>query len=115
MAKRLGYSVVGLPHYTIWHLYEPSVDDLRHMEEMEEERVALEKEKKQAEKQAEKQERADAMFENPKAEWEKDGAAIHDSMANEQQSPGSGEGSKHRDEAVRQKEDVAASGGEGKH
>lgn len=32
MAKRMGYSVVGLPHYTIWHLYEPSVDDIRHME-----------------------------------------------------------------------------------
>lgn len=26
------YSVVGLPHYVIWHLYEPSVDDIRHME-----------------------------------------------------------------------------------
>jgi mannan polymerase II complex ANP1 subunit len=26
------FSVVGLPHYTIWHLYEPSVDDIRHME-----------------------------------------------------------------------------------
>lgn len=25
-------SVVGLPHYTIWHLYEPSVDDIKHME-----------------------------------------------------------------------------------
>lgn len=32
MAKRMGFSVVGLPHYTIWHLYEPSVDDIRHME-----------------------------------------------------------------------------------
>lgn len=32
MAKRMGYSVVGLPHYTIWHLYEPSLDDIRHME-----------------------------------------------------------------------------------
>ena len=32
MAKRMQYSVVGLPHYTIWHLYEPSVDDVRHME-----------------------------------------------------------------------------------
>lgn len=32
MAKRMKYSVVGLPHYTIWHLYEPSVDDIRHME-----------------------------------------------------------------------------------
>ena len=32
MAKRMDFSVVGLPHYTIWHLYEPSVDDIRHME-----------------------------------------------------------------------------------
>lgn len=32
MAKRMQFSVVGLPHYTIWHLYEPSVDDIRHME-----------------------------------------------------------------------------------
>ena len=32
MSKRMGFSVVGLPHYTIWHLYEPSVDDIRHME-----------------------------------------------------------------------------------
>ena len=32
MAKRMQFSVVGLPHYTIWHLYEPSVDDIHHME-----------------------------------------------------------------------------------
>jgi mannan polymerase II complex ANP1 subunit len=32
MARRMGMSVVGLPHYTIWHLYEPSVDDIKHME-----------------------------------------------------------------------------------
>lgn len=32
MAKRMQFTVVGLPHYTIWHLYEPSVDDIRHME-----------------------------------------------------------------------------------
>lgn len=32
MAKRMRFSVVGLPHYTIWHLYEPSVDDIKHME-----------------------------------------------------------------------------------
>ena len=31
MAKRMKYSVVGLPHYTIWHLYEPSAEDLQHM------------------------------------------------------------------------------------
>lgn len=41
------FSVVGLPHYTIWHLYEPSVDDLRHMEEMETERLAREREEKE--------------------------------------------------------------------
>jgi mannan polymerase II complex ANP1 subunit len=38
MAKKMGYSVIGLPHYTIWHLYEPSIDDLRHTQELEEAR-----------------------------------------------------------------------------
>ncbi|KAK4863014.1 hypothetical protein LT330_010119 [Penicillium expansum] len=47
MAKRMKFSVIGLPHYTIWHLYEPSVDDLRHMEEMEVERLAREKEEQE--------------------------------------------------------------------
>lgn len=47
MAKRMKFSVIGLPHYTIWHLYEPSVDDLRHMEEMEQERLAQEQEEKE--------------------------------------------------------------------
>lgn len=32
MARKMEFSVVGLPHYTIWHLYEPSVDDVKHME-----------------------------------------------------------------------------------
>lgn len=32
MAKRMQYVVVGLPHYTIWHLYEPSIDDIKQME-----------------------------------------------------------------------------------
>lgn len=49
MAKRMKFSVIGLPHYTIWHLYEPSVDDLRHMEEMEVERLVREKEEERAE------------------------------------------------------------------
>ena len=43
------FSVVGLPHYVIWHLYEPSVDDLRHMEEMELERQAHEREERERE------------------------------------------------------------------
>lgn len=51
MAKRMNFSVIGLPHYTIWHLYEPSVDDLRHMEEMELERQALEREEAERAKQ----------------------------------------------------------------
>lgn len=45
------FSVVGLPHYVIWHLYEPSVDDLRHMEEMELERQAREQEEREREQQ----------------------------------------------------------------
>ncbi len=32
MARRMDFSVIGLPHYTIWHAYEPSVDDIQHME-----------------------------------------------------------------------------------
>lgn len=34
MSKRMGYTVYGLPHYVIWHIYEPSSDDLKHMEWM---------------------------------------------------------------------------------
>lgn len=29
MARKMGYRVGGLPHYTIWHIYEPSDDDLK--------------------------------------------------------------------------------------
>src|ERR1700761_8309514 len=46
MAKRMQFSVVGLPHYTIWHLYEPSYEDIRHMEELEQERAAQEEAEK---------------------------------------------------------------------
>ncbi|KAB8233813.1 Anp1-domain-containing protein [Aspergillus alliaceus] len=80
MAKRMGFSVVGLPHYTIWHLYEPSVDDLRHMEEMEQERKAREKEERE---QAERSERVNAMFRDTKTESEIDNAFIHDDMETE--------------------------------
>ncbi|KAK9362624.1 Anp1-domain-containing protein [Lipomyces starkeyi] len=48
MCKRMGFSVVGLPHYVIWHMYEPSVDDLRHMAAMEQERLRKEKEAQEA-------------------------------------------------------------------
>ncbi|MCJ1314233.1 Mannan polymerase II complex anp1 subunit [Agyrium rufum] len=69
MAKRMKFSVVGLPHYTVWHLYEPSVDDIRHMKEMENERKAREKEE---------QERQDRLkkikdeFHEPQSQWEED-------------------------------------------
>ncbi|CUM66946.1 uncharacterized protein PRCAT00004632001 [Priceomyces carsonii] len=35
MAKLMGYRVGGLPHYTIWHIYEPSEDDLIEIAKME--------------------------------------------------------------------------------
>ncbi|KAJ6036665.1 hypothetical protein N7540_000944 [Penicillium herquei] len=47
MARRMKFSVVGLPHYVIWHKYEPSVDDLRHMAEMEMERQTREREEQE--------------------------------------------------------------------
>ncbi|KAL2819099.1 Anp1-domain-containing protein [Aspergillus granulosus] len=81
MAKRMGFSVVGLPHYTIWHLYEPSVDDLRHMEEMEEERKAIEEEEHA---QAERAARTEAYFEDPRIESEIDNAFVRDSIDEEQ-------------------------------
>lgn len=35
MAKKMGFTVGGLPHYTIWHIYEPSEDDLREIAKLE--------------------------------------------------------------------------------
>lgn len=34
LCKTMGFQVVGLPHYVIWHIYEPSTADLKHMEWM---------------------------------------------------------------------------------
>lgn len=74
MAKRMHLSVVGLPHYTIWHLYEPSADDIRHMDEMEAERVAREQEEAL---QRERTEKIEEEFEvAAKAQWESDKEAI---------------------------------------
>ncbi|KAL9584356.1 MAG: hypothetical protein Q9212_002171 [Teloschistes hypoglaucus] len=69
MAKRMGFTVVGLPHYTVWHLYEPSVDDIRHMEEMENERKAREREEKERTERAKK---IKEEFNDPNSQWEKD-------------------------------------------
>ena len=63
------FSVVGLPHYTVWHLYEPSVDDIRHMEEMEQERQARENEEKE---RAERMKKIKEEFNDPNSQWEKD-------------------------------------------
>ncbi|CAA9964745.1 Mannan polymerase II complex ANP1 protein [Pyrenophora teres f. maculata] len=75
MAKRMKFSVVGLPHYTIWHLYEPSVDDIRHMKEMEEDRK-----KKEAEEEAKKakESKIKETFDEKKGDWEKEKAAVQD-------------------------------------
>lgn len=35
VAKAMGFRVGGLPHYTIWHIFEPSEDDLKHIAKME--------------------------------------------------------------------------------
>ncbi|EMG49118.1 Putative uncharacterized protein VAN1 [Candida maltosa Xu316] len=35
MAKKMGFRVGGLPHYTIWHIYEPSEDDLKEIARLE--------------------------------------------------------------------------------
>lgn len=74
------FSVVGLPHYTIWHLYEPSVDDIRHMEEMEKER------KEKAAKEKEEKDRMDkikSQFDSPEEQWQKDKAIIKDEAKKE--------------------------------
>jgi mannan polymerase II complex ANP1 subunit len=76
------FSVVGLPHYTIWHLYEPSIDDIRHMEEMEQERQAREAEEKE---KAERAKLIKEQFKDPKAEWESDGAAMKEILRKEEQ------------------------------
>ncbi|EGS21536.1 mannan polymerase II complex ANP1 subunit-like protein [Thermochaetoides thermophila DSM 1495] len=69
MAKKMKFSVVGLPHYTIWHLYEPSVEDLKHMEQMERERLAREKEEKE---KAEKAQKLKESFGDATSQWEED-------------------------------------------
>ena len=90
MAKRMKFSVVGLPHYTIWHLYEPSVDDIRHMEEMEQE-----KQKKEAEEAANKERmnKIKNTFDSPSRQWEKDKSDIQN-LAAKDDKPAANEGQK---------------------
>lgn len=46
LLKRMGFNVYGLPHYVIWHIYEPSSDDLKHMEWMAQEEAKQKEEEK---------------------------------------------------------------------
>ncbi|OHW92804.1 mannan polymerase II complex anp1 subunit, partial [Colletotrichum incanum] len=82
MAKRMEYTVVGLPHYTIWHLYEPSVDDIKHMEEMEQERLAREKEE---EEKAEKAKKVKEQFGDASSQWEKDKSDMQNLVTEEKE------------------------------
>lgn len=87
MAKRMHFSVVGLPHYTVWHLYEPSVDDIRHMEEMEQERKNREKEEKE---RADRLKKIKDDFNDPNSQWEKDKTELHDIAQKEEATNGKG-------------------------
>lgn len=82
MAKRMDFSVVGLPHYTVWHLYEPSVDDIRHMEEMENEKREREAKEKEAADLARK---VQENFQPVGKEWEKEKEAIAESASKKSQ------------------------------
>lgn len=84
MAKRMKFSVVGLPHYTIWHLYEPSVDDIRHMEEMEKERQAKEAEERANQERLKK---IEDQFDNPTNQWDKDKSEIESMGKKEGEAP----------------------------
>jgi len=81
MAKRMKFSVVGLPHYTVWHLYEPSVDDIRHMEEMEKEKKEREKQEKERDEQIKK---VKDEFKDISGQWEKDRQAMVADLARTQ-------------------------------
>lgn len=75
LCRDMGFKVIGLPHYTIWHIYEPSEDDLRHMDWMqrEEERISLENAMR------EERDRVYAQgFENVWDYWEEERARVMD-------------------------------------
>jgi len=95
------YSVVGLPHYTIWHLYEPSLDDIRHMEEMENERKAREEEEK---KKQDRLDKIQSQFDDTASQWEKDKSDILDMSTKDTED---------KKESVKAAEDSGSSKGEG--
>ncbi len=80
MARQMQFSVVGLPHYTVWHLYEPSVDDIRHMEEMEAEKKAREAQEKASQEQLKKMK---SQFQEVGSQWDKDKQGLAEDSAKE--------------------------------
>lgn len=81
MAKRMQFSVVGLPHYTIWHMYEPSVDDIRRIEEMESEKKQREDEERL---RRERTEKIQVQFDDGTNQWEKDKETLREMTKQEQ-------------------------------
>jgi len=69
LSRTMGFSVVGLPNYVVWHIYEPSSDDLKHMEWMAEEEERINEENKIKEFYERTWELG---FEDMRASWEKD-------------------------------------------
>ncbi|KEF54095.1 mannan polymerase II complex ANP1 subunit [Exophiala aquamarina CBS 119918] len=84
MARRMQFSVVGLPHYTVWHLYEPSVDDIRHMEEMEAEKRERELQEKEV---AELTKKVGNSFVPVDGQWQKDKLAMAGGSTEQQTKP----------------------------
>jgi len=95
MAKRMKFSVVGLPHYTIWHLYEPSVDDIRHMEEMENERKQREAEEKAKQDRMEKIQND---FDDGASQWAKDKQEVQQLQKSSESKQSEQEGGEKKDE-----------------
>lgn len=73
MSKRMGYLVVGLPHYVIWHIYEPLLEDLKHMEWMAMEEM---RQKEQAKIMKVYDKVWDKGFEDMQQEWEQERSHI---------------------------------------
>lgn len=69
LSKRMGYNVYGLPHYVIWHIYEPSSDDIKHMEWMALEEV---RQKEEAKIKAVYDKVWDKAFEDMLGNWQKE-------------------------------------------
>ncbi|KAK7203879.1 Anp1-domain-containing protein [Myxozyma melibiosi] len=65
MAKRMGYRVIGLPNYVVWHVFEPSVDDMSKLPKKHGSKRKPLTKKERAEKEAEKKALEDEEFQIP--------------------------------------------------